>query len=57
MNKKHIRGSHTNQHVRKEDPKLKTADQFIVGVSPMARTSVFLFDYEVIFKGRIRFKD
>ena len=34
------RGSLTNTHVRKEDRKLKTADQFLVGVSLMARTTI-----------------
>jgi hypothetical protein len=36
--KTHWKGSHTNQHVRKEDPRLKTADHSIARVSPMARS-------------------
>jgi hypothetical protein len=39
MIKKHIRGSLTNPHVRKDDPRQRTADHSIVGVSPMARTT------------------
>jgi len=50
MNKKHIRGSHTNQHMNKQDPKLMTADQFIVGVSPMARTTSIVD--EITLQGR-----
>ena len=38
--KTHWKGSLTNQHVRKEDPRQMTADHFIVGVSPMARTTI-----------------
>jgi hypothetical protein len=38
--KTHWKGSHTNQHVRKEDPRQRTADHFIVGVSPMARNGL-----------------
>ncbi len=40
MKSKHIRDSLTNQHVNKQDSKLKTADNSIARVSPNARTSV-----------------
>jgi hypothetical protein len=40
MKSKLIRGSLTNTHVLKEDPRQRTADHSIVGIPPMARSKL-----------------